>query len=172
MHAELPPSPWIVRFAGLVPTGGPVLDVAAGGGRHSRYFRGRGHPVTAVDRDTAALRQIGDGIEVIEADLESGRPWPLGQRRFAAIVVANYLHRPLFGVLVAAVAPGGVLVYETFAAGNERFGKPSNPDFLLKPGELLDVVRGRLRVVAFEDLEIGEPRPAMIQRIAAVSAAS
>ena len=172
MHAELPPSPWIVRFAGLVPTGGPVLDVAAGGGRHSRYFRGRGHPVTAVDRDTAALREIGDGIEVIEADLESGRPWPLGQRRFAAIVVANYLHRPLFGVLLAAVAPGGVLVYETFAAGNERFGKPSNPDFLLKPSELLDVVRGRLRVVAFEDLEIGEPRPAMIQRIAAVSAAS
>lgn len=168
MHAELPPSPWVVRFANLVPTGGPVLDVAAGGGRHTRFFRGRGHPVTAVDRDTAALARIDDQLEIITADLETEGAWPFGSRRFAGIVVTNYLHRPLFPGILAALAPGGVLLYETFAAGNERFGKPSNPDFLLKPGELLDVTRDRLRVVAYEDVELAEPKPAMVQRIAAV----
>lgn len=171
MHAELPPSPWIVRFAGLVPTGGPVLDLAAGGGRHTRFFRGRGHPVTAVDRDTAALASIDDRLEIITADLEAEAGWPLGSRRFAGVVVTSYLHRPLFPDILAALAPGGVLIYETFAAGNERFGKPSNPDFLLKPGELLDVTRGRLRVVAYEDVELTEPKPAMVQRIAAVAPA-
>ncbi len=101
------------------------------------------------------------------ADLENAA-WPLGERSFGAIVVTNYLHRPLFPRIVAAIAGNGVLIYETFAAGNERFGKPSNPDFLLRPGELLDVVAGKFRVIAYEDLQIGEPKPAMVQRICAM----
>jgi len=164
-----PPSPWVCRFARLVPTGSAVLDVAAGSGRHAGYFLRHGHPVVAVDRDTSALTRLAStgALETVAADLESG-PWPFGSRRFGGVVVANYLHRPLFPALIAAVAPGGALIYETFALGNERFGKPSNPNFLLRPGELLDAVRGRLRVVAYEDLEVSEPRPAMVQRIAAV----
>jgi len=169
-----PPSPWVCRFAGLVPARGTVLDVAAGSGRHSEYFLARGHPVVAVDRDTAALVRLaspkpegsGGSLEVITADLEAG-PWPLGIRRFAGVVVTNYLHRPLLPVLVEAVAPGGVLIYETFAMGNERFGKPSNPAFLLRPGELKDAMRGQLDVVAYEDGELELPRPAMVQHIAA-----
>jgi SAM-dependent methyltransferase len=168
-HDATTPSAWVARFAGLVPAGAPVLDVAAGGGRHSRFFLERRHPVVAVDRDVAALRAIA-GLKVIEADLEDGNPWPFGDRRFGGVVVTNYLHRPILPAIVAAVAPGGALLYETFAAGNARFGRPSNPAFLLQPGELLEAVRGHLRVVAYEDTEIAEPKPAMIQRIAAVNA--
>jgi SAM-dependent methyltransferase len=162
-------SSWVMRFAGLVPAGAPVLDVAAGVGRHSRLFLDRGHPVTAIDRDLSRLGNLTGrpGLTTVAFDLETGAPWPLGDQRFAGIVVTNYLHRPLFSDIVAAIAPGGVLIYETFARGNERFGEPKNPNFLLKPGELLDAVRGRLRVVAYEDMEIVEPRPAAVQRIAA-----
>ena len=167
-HCVAAPSPWVERFASLVPAGGDVLDLAAGGGRHSTFFRGRGHEVVAVDRDTRALTTLAasdPGLTVIEADLEApGAAWPTGERRFAGIVVTNYLHRPLFPAIRAALAPGGALIYETFAVGNERFGKPSNPDFLLRPGELLELASGLL-VVAYENLEI--PRPAMVQRIAA-----
>ena len=126
-----------------------------------------GYRVTALDRDVSALTAI-PGIEVIEHDLESGHSWPLGEAIFDGIIVTNYLWRPLMPTLPGLLAPGGALIYETFARGNERFGKPSNPAFLLKPGELLDCVRGRLRVVAYEELEIAEPRPAKVQRIAAV----
>lgn len=171
-HGPAAPSPWVERFAGLVPQGGTVLDLAAGGGRHSLLLRRLGHPVVAIDRDTAALQALaaGDpGLVVVAADLEApGAAWPTGARRFAGIVVTNYLHRPLFGAIRATLAPGGALIYETFALGNERFGKPSNPDFLLRPGELLALAEG-LRVVAYEDLEIAAPRRAMVQRIAAVS---
>ena len=169
-HDQTTPSSWIVRFASLVPSGGTVLDVAAGSGRHATLFSLLGHPVVAVDRDITGLTGLGKGVEAVAADLEGGAPWPLGARRFAGVVVTNYLHRPLFGTLIDAVAPGGVLLYETFAAGNERFGKPSNPDFLLKPGELLEAVRGQLRVIAYEDLQVDRPKPAMVQRIAAVRA--
>jgi SAM-dependent methyltransferase len=161
-------SPWVERFADLVPAGTPVLDVAAGDGRHSRFIAARKHPVTAIDRDTAALRGAA-GVEAVAADLENGNPWPLGARRFGGVIVTNYLHRPILPAIVAAVAPGGALLYETFAVGNERFGRPSNPDFLLHPGELLETVRGRLRVIAYEDIEITRPKPAMVQRIAAVN---
>ncbi len=163
------PSAWICRFAPLVPRGGAVLDLACGGGRHVRLFLARSHPVTAVDRDLSALQDLGKraGLERLEADLEEGRAFPLAGRRFAAVVVTNYLHRPLLPHLVSAVAPGGWLLYETFAAGNERFGKPSNPDFLLRPGELLETVRGHLRVLAYEDLEVTSPKPACVQRISA-----
>lgn len=160
------PSPWVVRHLGLVPAGGRVLDLAAGGGRHTRLALERGYRVVAIDRDASALAAIA-GAEAVEHDLEAGAPWPLAGH-FDGIIVTNYLWRPLMPVLPGLLAPGGALVYETFARGQERFGRPSNPDFLLRPGELLDWVRGRLRVAAYEDLEVAEPRPARLQRIVAV----
>ena len=165
-HGSDEPSPWVARFAPLVPAGGAVLDVAAGAGRHTYMFLARGHPVVAVDRDTSRLIPQ-PTLTIMNADLESG-PWPLGTRRFAGVVVTNYLHRPLFPAIAGAVADGGALIYETFAQGNERFGKPSNPDFLLRPGELLELARAAgLRVLAYEDLTVETPRPACVQRIAA-----
>jgi len=155
-----------VQWAGLIASGAAVLDVAAGGGRHSRFLAGRGHIVTAVDRDISAIAADPD-IESIQADLEDGSPWPLAGRRFGAIVVTNYLHRPLFPRLIDSLEAGGVLLYETFMEGNERFGRPTEPDFLLKEGELLDVVRGRFAVTAYEARLISEPKMAMVQRIAA-----
>jgi SAM-dependent methyltransferase len=158
-------SPWILRHAPLVPEGGTVLDVACGGGRHSRLFLDRGHRVTAMDRDVAQAR-LAQGAELIPADLEDGSPWPLAKRTFTAVVVTNYLWRPLFPHLLAALEPGGVLLYETFAAGNEAFGRPANPDHLLERGELLELTRG-LTVVAYQD-GIEEGRK-VVQRIAAVN---
>lgn len=160
------PSPWIVQWAGLVAAGAPVLDIAAGGGRHSRLFAERGHPVTSIDRDISALAAH-DKIERIQADLEDGSPWPLPGRTFGAVIVTNYLHRPLFPDILDALAPAGVLLYETFMEGNERFGRPSRPEFLLKDGELLELVRGRLSVIAYEARMISQPKMAMVQRIAA-----
>ena len=165
------PSPWVCRFAPMIAAGMPVLDVAAGNGRHARYFLERGHPVVALDRDLGKLEPLGRmaGAELIAADLEAGAGWPLGQRLFGGIVVTNYLHRPLFDDLAAALAAGGVLIYETFAAGNEAFGKPRNPDFLLRPGELLAAFGQHLRIVAFEDGVVDDPRPAVVQRLCAVN---
>jgi SAM-dependent methyltransferase len=160
------PSAWIVQWAGLIAANATVLDVAAGGGRHTSFFAQRGHKVTAVDRDVSALAAE-PNVEVVQADLEDGSPWPLPGRRFGAVVVTNYLHRPLFPALLDALMPGGVLCYETFMEGNERFGRPSNPEFLLKDGELLEIVRGRCSVVAYEARMISEPKMAMVQRIAA-----
>jgi SAM-dependent methyltransferase len=162
-----PASPWITRFADHVPDGGAVLDVACGGGRHTRYLLGRGHPVTAVDRDVRALTPA-PHLTIVEADLEDGRPFPFPPASFAGVVVTNYLWRPILAAIVACVAPGGALLYETFAQGNERFGHPRNRDFLLAPGELLGAAReGGLRVVAYEDVVVEAPRPAAVQRIAA-----
>lgn len=158
-------SPWIARFAPLVPAGGTVLDLACGGGRHSRLFLDRGCRVTALDRDIAQVVQA-EGAEMIEADLENGSPWPLPGRCFDAVVVTNYLWRPLFPHIPAALAPGGLLLYETFAAGNEKFGRPANPAHLLGRGELLEVTRG-LCVIAYED-GIEENRK-VVSRIAAVN---
>jgi len=160
------PSHWIVRWGGLIGAGASVLDGAAGGGRHSRFLASRGLKVTALDRDISALTAQ-PGIEAIGADLENGSPWPLPGRTFGAVVVTNYLHRPLFPALLDALAPGGILLYETFMAGNERFGRPSRPEFLLKDGELLEWVRGRLSVTAYEARMISEPKMAMVQRVAA-----
>lgn len=149
--------------------GGKVLDLAAGGGRHARYFKGLGYQATALDRDVCRLQDLANqGAEVIAADLEDGSPWPLGRREFDGIVVANYLHRPLFPHLASALATGGVLIYETFGIGNERFGRPSNPNFLLRPGELLEfaAVHG-LQVLAYACGEVAEPKRAITQRMAA-----
>ena len=170
------PSSWVARFISLIPEG-ETLDVACGGGRHSRLLAASGHPVRAVDRkaDTLALLAA-EGIRTLEVDLETGdlaQSWPLDAGRFAGIVVTNYLHRPLWQSMIASLKEGGVLIYETFAQGNGQFGKPSNPDFLLANGELLDVAREHgLRVVAYEDGYVAEPRPAMLQRICAVKPAS
>lgn len=164
------PSGWVAAWSHLVAPRGAVLDVAAGHGRHAHWFAARGHPVLALERDPGALASLAAlaGVDARAADLE-GADWPLPEsQRFAAVIVTNYLHRPLLPRLIASLEPGGVLLYETFARGNETLGKPSNPAFLLAPGELLDAVRGQLRVVAFEDGFLAAPRAAFVQRICAV----
>ncbi len=166
------PSRWVMRFAPLMPAG-EVLDLACGGGRHSRLLASLGHAVLAVDRDaTAVAASSGEGITACQFDLEhegaDQEPgWPLQPLRYAGIVVTNYLHRPLMPALLSSLAPGGVLVYETFATGNGQFGKPSNPAFLLAPGELLQMTMAvpGLRVLAYEDGYVADPAPAMVQRI-------
>ncbi len=165
------PSPWVLRFASLAQMRAEVLDLACGSGRHSKVFLDLGHPVTALDRDLSRLALAHDtpGFTALESDLEDGSPWPLAGRRFGAVVVTNYLYRPLYPAIIAVLAPGGWLIYETFASGNERFGRPRNPDHLLKSGELLEVVRDRLTVIAYEDIERPPPKQAMIQRICALS---
>jgi SAM-dependent methyltransferase len=163
-------SSWVRRFAPLVPPAGEVLDLACGSGRHARLFAARGYSVLALDRDPVALAQAArDGVQIMEYDLEAeGAAWPFAPGRFGGIVVTNYLHRPLMPALMASLAPGGVLIYETFAIGNEAFGKPSNPDFLLRRGELLDHARNAgLSVIAFEDGFVEKPKPAMVQRLCA-----
>jgi len=162
------PSTWVNRFLPLIKPGGLVLDLAAGSGRHVRLLRDRGFAVRAVDRDTSALLPFaGPGCEVRQIDLETAEPWPLGDD-YDGIIITNYLHRPLLPAIGRAVAPGGVLIYETFSRGNERFGRPRNPDFLLCPGELLEAFAW-LTIVAFEQGEVSIPRPAVIQRLTAVA---
>jgi len=166
------PSGWISQFAPLIPEG-EVLDLACGAGRHSRFLAGMGYALLAVDRSADSLAlAAGQGITTLQVDLESGEAestWPFAHNRFAGIVVTNYLYRPLFDALVGSLAPNGVLLYETFALGNEQFGKPSNPDFLLAHGELLQLAgKHGLQVVAYEDGYVDQPKPAMVQRICAI----
>jgi SAM-dependent methyltransferase len=152
LHGSEPPSEWVKRWSHLVKPQGTVLDVACGYGRHATYFYKQNHPVALVDRAQAAIESIaieGNACEKVVADIENG-PWPFADRQFDAVVVTNYLWRPLMPTLLASLAPGGVLIYETFAQGNETVGKPSRPDFLLRTAELLDLCRS-LRIVAFED---------------------
>jgi SAM-dependent methyltransferase len=171
MHADREPSRWVTRFAPLVGPGAPVLDLACGGGRHTRLFRARGHPVTAVDLDLTRLADLREqrALELVQADLEHA-PWPLPGRRFGAVVVTDYLWRPLFPAILDAVHEGGVLLYDTFARGNEAYGRPTNPDFLLEAGELIEAVRDRLQIVAYEHGYLERPRPAIRQRLCAVRA--
>jgi SAM-dependent methyltransferase len=167
MHGSGTPSPWVERFVPLVTSGGTVLDLACGGGRHGRLFLGNGHPVTFLDRDLSGVADLRghERAALLDADIETG-PWPLDGRSFDAVVVTNYLWRPLKPQIIAALGTGGVLIYETFMRGNERFGKPSNPDFLLVPHELLDWCRDAgLTVRAFEQ---GGETNAVRQRICAV----
>lgn len=169
-HGTEEPSRWVLRWSRLIAPGGAVLDLACGNGRHARHFAARGHPVLALDRDRAALAALAGAarIEPLYADLEDGSPWPLETRHFAAVVVVNYLHRPLFARLAQALEEGGVLIYETFALGNERFGRPSNAQFLLRPAELLEAFGPSLSVVAFEQGCVTRPKAAVIQRLCAI----
>lgn len=163
------PSPWLVRWAGLIPPGRAVLDLACGDGRHAVYLAGLGHAVSAVDIDLGLSdpARATPGIEWLQADLE-GAPWPFAARRFGAIVVSRYLYRPLFDIVFDSLESGGVLIYETFALGQAKYGRPRNPAHLLLPGELLEAVHGRLQVIAFEDVEEVEQRRCM-QRLCARS---
>ena len=166
----LAPSPWLERHIGLVPAGGAILDLACGGGRHSGLCLDRGHAVVGVDIDLSGSAHLFErsGFEALAADLETAA-WPLGDRQFDGVIVTNYLWRPILGRIVDAVAPNGVLIYETFAVGNAAYGRPGNPDFLLNPGELIDAVRDRLEIRAYEHGYEDQPRPAMRQRICAVN---
>lgn len=172
LHGTEPPSKWVERWSHLVKPHGTVLDVACGHGRHAYYFHQQNYFVTLLDRAQAAIESIAieaHACEKVVADIENGA-WPLAGRQFDAVVVTNYLWRPLMATLLASLIPGGVLIYETFASGNETVGKPSRPDFLLQPGELLDVCKS-LRVVAYEDGFTDGPdgqTPRFVQRIAAV----
>ena len=179
------PSSWVARFAPLVPAG-EVLDLACGTGRHARLFASLSHRVLAVDRDGAALAQLAafgiPGLVTLQIDLEApaqldgnpdraGATWPFPAGRFAAIVVTNYLYRPTLAAIPASLAPGGILIYETFARGNARYGKPSNPDFLLVPDELLQLAQQAtppMQVVAFEQGHVDSPALAVVQRLCAI----
>ena len=190
-HTVLQASAWVLRFAEMIPkqkaalnlaraevldvalgqaldiAAGQVLDLAAGSGRHSRALAAMGYVMLAVDRDLDEFAAPPLGVILFKADLEL-HPWPFANQQFAGVVVTNYLYRPLLPFIVAAVAPGGILIYETFAIGNEQFGRPSRAEFLLQPEELLDAVRGELQVIAYENMFIKEPKPAAVQRIAAI----
>ncbi|WP_411881228.1 class I SAM-dependent methyltransferase [Polaromonas sp. YR568] len=174
MHGNEDPSGWVQRWSHLVPERGTVLDVACGHGRHARWFHQRNHPLVLVDRSQEAMAFTAASLpaqafEAAVADIEAG-PWPFAGRRFDAVVVTNYLWRPLLPTLLGSLAAGGVLIYETFTQGNETVGKPSRPDFLLRTGELLEICAG-LRVVAFEE-GFHENPPRFVQRIAAVRQAA
>ncbi|MCX8521298.1 MAG: class I SAM-dependent methyltransferase [Rhodoferax sp.] len=173
VHGLSAPSPWIVRWSHLLAPGCSVLDVACGSGRHLQWFAQRGHPVSGVDKNTATAKRLVPQALLLEADIENS-PWPLqdshGPQRFDAVVVTNYLWRPLLPTLVQSVAPGGFLIYETFAAGNESVGRPARADFLLQPGELLQLCAG-MDVVAYENGFLGSPER-FVQRIVACNPAT
>jgi len=162
------PDPWISAHADLVPTGSLVLDMACGSGRHSRLFLERGNHVMAVDRNVAAFDEHPEdpALSVLQYDLEAD-PWPFPPQFFDAIVVCNYLHRPLFTPLFASLKPPGILLYTTFMQGNEAYGRPSNPDFLLQPDELNTLLPDDAEIIEFVQGPVGEPVTAVRQSIAA-----
>ena len=170
MHDRHEPIDWVRRYQPLIPAGGHVLDVACGSGRHTRFFAGLGYRVTALDRDISGVEDLAGepGIEIVEADIETGG-WPLTGRTFDAVVVVNYLHRPLTPYLRSALAEGGILIYQTFARGNEKFGRPRNPDFLLEDGELLHMFGDGMTVVAYENVLVEGDNPAVVQRMCAIN---
>ena len=166
------PSEWVIRFYPLIKPSGRVLDVACGSGRHFGLGRASGRRLVGVDRDIAQASSFAPSpdLHLIEADLEDGRPFPFRGETFDGVIVTNYLWRPILPAIVASVAPDGVLIYETFGLGQERFGRPSNPDFLLRPGELIDAVAGKLEIVAYEHRQLEHPAR-IVQRIAAIGRA-
>ena len=173
MHEGLPPSAWVQRCSDLLKPCSTVLDLACGSGRHTHYLAGKGHDVTALDKNPEALSKISSsiGISPYEFDLETGS-WPFSELKFDAIVVTNYLYRPILQNIVDTLSPSGILIYETFMSGNEQFGRPSNPDFLLRPNELINLVHEKLNVLLYEAGRVNDPKPGLIQRICAVSGPS
>ncbi len=167
---DIAPSPWVCRFAPLVRSGGLVLDLACGAGRHTRWLVAHGYRVLATDVDVSGIADLrtSPAVEILQADLED-RDWPLAGRSFDGIVVTNYLHRPQFPHLARSLRVAGVLIIETFGAGNERLGRPRNPAFLLQPGELLAAFGSELQIVAYEHGSEESPRPAVRQRLCAVN---
>jgi SAM-dependent methyltransferase len=168
--ADRPPSPWLRQWVSLIRAGGRVLDLAAGEGRHTGFLLDKGFRVVAADRKTDLLRARFGAIPecvIVAIDLEDGAGWRLGGG-FDGVIVSLYLHRPILPDLARALAPGGVLIYETFMVGTERFGRPTNPDFLLRPNELSDAFVPDLRIIAFEEGEVARPKPAMMQRLVAM----
>jgi len=165
------PAGFVQTHSAIIPNSGRVLDLACGNGRQTRYLLQHGFSVLALDKDVSGLADLAGepNFEIIEADLEAGRDFPLKGRQFAGVVVVNYLYRPIFGDLVASLAEGGVLIYQTFMVGNEEFGRPHNPDFLLKENELLDVFGGELKVLDFEQGFVERPSPAVVQKICAIN---
>lgn len=161
---SLAPSDWVRKYVPAIAPAGRVLDVACGVGRHANWLAQLGFRVFAVDHLRSA--ELSAGIDFTLADIETG-PWPYVGEQFDAVIVTNYLHRPLFSAILDTVAPDGMLIYETFAAGNEKYGRPSRPEFLLQPGELLEVVRGKMTVVGYEHGYFGHPKPSVVQRLAA-----
>jgi SAM-dependent methyltransferase len=174
MKTELDPSSWVVRFGDLIPEKTPVLDVACGNGRHTRLFLERGHSVTAIDIDLSKVQDLTDSknVELVQANLEDGSPWPFANRTFGAVIITNYLYRPLFSSLIDSVAPDGLLIYETFAIGHEAYGPPSRPEFLLKPGELIDIFKDQLQIIAYEHGYMNLPKPSIRQRICAIKSST
>ncbi len=168
-HGAGAPSAWVGRCAHAIPAGARVLDLACGRGRHARYLASLGYHVIAADRDEAALEVLSEepGIVTCHLDLEDSSPWPWDAGAFDAVIVTNYLHRPSFEQLCARIHAGGLLIYETFMIGNERFGRPSNPDFLLQPNELLERTAAEFTPIAFEQGEVSVPGAAVVQRICA-----
>jgi SAM-dependent methyltransferase len=171
-HDLATPSAWVARWSALIKPGDRVLDLACGHGRHARLLATQGAQVTALDRDETALASLQgvNGVTTLSADVESG-PWPFEPASFDAVVVCNYLHRPLFPHIGAVLRDGGILIYQTFMQGNERYGKPSNPAFLLRPGELLEAFGSACQVVGFEQGLLGEPKPAVVQCLCAQKSA-
>ena len=166
-HRQPGPDPWIASWLARLPAGARVLDFACGAGRHARAAASLGLEVVAADRDAGALAEVGEGVHVVLAELEVA-PWPFAAASFDAVIVSNYLFRSRLDLLCGLIRPTGVLLYQTFALGNESFGRPRNPDFLLRPGELLEVAgRNGLHVLAYEDGILGTPPRARIQRIVA-----
>lgn len=168
-HEESPVSPWIRAYARYAPARGCVLDVACDGGRNGREFLTNGYRVTFADIDCAGVADLEgrQDVTIVQKDLEDGSPWPFAPRSFDIVVVTNYLWRPRLADMIDTVAEGGLLLYETFAVGNEAYGRPKNPKFLLRPGELFDAVRGKMHVIAYEQTFRNDPSPAVIQHIAA-----
>lgn len=173
-HTNAPPpaiSPWIARFLPDLPSTGHGLDLACGSGRHLRALIAAGWHMTGIDRDISGLQDLAGQrqVDAIQADLEDGSPFPLAGRHFDLVIVTNYLHRPLLPLLPDLLAPGGWLLYETFMVGQERYGRPTSPDFLLQPDELLHRTLGRLTIRAFEQGDVIHPQPRCVQRLAALA---
>tara|TARA_B100000686_G_C16751726_1_gene952950 strand:+ start:1455 stop:2126 length:672 start_codon:yes stop_codon:yes gene_type:complete len=162
------PSSWLRRHSTLIPNSGLILDIAAGSGRHTQYLLDKDHAVVSIDKDVSHLAHIKNSrLSIAKVDLEVPGSWPFKSAAFAGIIVTNYLHRPLFPHIIKALATGGLLVYETFAQGNQKFGKPTNPNYLLAPGELIRLTQEHLHIVAYEDVTVSQPKSARIQRICA-----